>query len=87
MNNDKDYEWAFYEYVEHGDELDDLPCALHVHRFGSTEHYRVIGHDLLRFELDSIDNKFIDQLNIADSDMLIDVNVDDIDALINMSFA
>ena len=84
---DNNYDWAFYEYAQYGDEIDDLPCALHVHRFGRTEHYRVIGHDLLHFERVSIDNTFIDQIDIADNVMLIAVTVDDIDALLNTPFA
>lgn len=42
---------------------------------------------MLHFERVSIDNTFIDQIDIADNVMLIAATVDDIDALLNTPFA
>lgn len=87
---DKNYDWAYSEHVlyddGHGeDAIDDLPCALHVHRFGKTEHYEVIGHDLLRFVATSSD--YSNDVTPHGDTVLLDVNVDDIDALLNTPFA
>ena len=93
MENDKGYEWAYSEHAlyddGYGDEfaIDDLPCALYVRRFGRTEHYNVIGHDLLRFVLESIDNADMGVIDAHKGNILLDVNVNDIDVLINTPFA
>ena len=87
---DKNYDWAYSEHAlyddGHGeDAIDDVPCALHVHRFGKTEHYEAIGHDLLRFVATSSD--YSDDVTPRGGNVLLDVNVVDIDVLLNTPFA